>query len=611
MDPAGHPVKFWGVNLVALYPEHSSADALAANLAALQVNLVRPHHLLRQSLDWNPHMVSGSLVKYKENSREFDPDALDRFDYLNAALQRHGIYLALSAHFTRHYLPGDVDILKTTDEDRRAWMAAMTELNSWNWKKSRDPCKILPVIDERAALLCEEFVQKLLMHVNPYTGRAYADDPQVLTLEIINEASTEYAIICGNRFPDYWQQKLEARWKDFATAAGIEPGDLYKPADSRAVEIRAQFLRKLDEDYFTRIKKVIRATGCRAATTFSNLWFGENELDMQARHADYIENHNYMDPVVTRGLDDGFVWLSRTALADKPYVIGELNESEGASNIQKQAPQRAMLPVAASAYCSLQNWDGIVWFAWLHGDSMLATNGWARTEGRDSALGNLISDGMMLDHMRTTGLIFRRGLVAPSKGPVTLWIDEPFAAGNYNTLMAGKRMYRPGWQNVHEIRKRFGAVPAGQSNAVWMTESPANPVVSDTGQIMKDIKRSQLTVAAPQAEAFSGYLDGKPPAGLKHLRLTGEGFATVVVVADDGRDFAATRHLIISRTHLTSSNVETNALGVELRGLRKASWSVQVTRPRPGAAPVRASIAGGVVMLPAGDWHECELISQP
>src|SRR5882757_8637985 len=61
VDPAGQVVRFWGVNLVGLYPDHDVADAMAVNLAAREINLVRPHHNLRPSGDWNPKMVSGSL----------------------------------------------------------------------------------------------------------------------------------------------------------------------------------------------------------------------------------------------------------------------------------------------------------------------------------------------------------------------------------------------------------------------------------------------------------------------------------------------------------------------------------------------------------------------
>ncbi len=622
VDPAGSPVRFWGVNLVGVYPEKERADAMAAYLAALQVNLVRPHHLLRPSLDWNPKMQSGSLLSYRNNSREFDPVALDRFDYLNAALRRHGIYLAFSAHFSRRYLTGDVDILKTDDKDRLAWMAGIREMMGWNWKKSIDPLKMLPVIDERAALLTEEFVKKLLTHVNPYTGIAYGVDPQVLTMEIANEASTEYGIICGNRFPDYWQARLVEKWEAFARAESIEPGDLYKPANDKVKDARARFLRKLDEDYAKRITAVIRDTGCKTAITYSNLWRGEAAAEMHARTADFIEDHNYMNPMVAGGLTDGIYDLSRSALVNKPFFIGELNQAEGSANIARQGPERTMLPLAISAYGSLHNWSGVVWFAWMHGDTMQAEDGWSNNEGRVASLGNMISDGMMIDHLRTTGMIFRKGLVAKSKEPVTLTVDSPFTAGDYNGLMRGKYAYRPGWQAVHAVRKTFGPVPEEQTNAQWMKQSPPNPAVSDTGEIVRDIERKQLTVAAPKAEAFSGYLDDKAPAGLKRLELKGSGFAAVVVVASDDKALPESERLIISRTGLNAAKSETAEPRVILRGLKPAAsgqhWTVRLTRPRPAAALMKdftgqedqklQPTADGSLELPLAQWHECELI---
>lgn len=619
VDAAGKPVKFWGVNLVGLYPKHSVSDALAANLVGMQVNLVRPHHNLRPSSDWNPSMTSGALLTYKGNSREFDPVALDRFDYLNAALKKQGIYLALSVNWTRRYLPDDFDIVAGGKQERTEWMAAMKELNSWPWKKAFDVYKMLPVVDERAALLNVEFLKKFLAHVNPYTGVPYAKDPQVLSFEVMNEASTEYAVICGNRLPAHWEAKLLEKWSVYAKAAGIEPGDLYKPADPKAKEVRAKFLNKLDEEYFERIKKVVREAGCSAPMTYSNLWRGENMAAMNARTADIIEDHIYMDPQVVKKPEDGFYNLTRSALVGKPFFVGELNQAEGENNIREQSPFRSMLPIATSAYASLQDWSGMVWFSWLHGGQMLGADGWAKTEGRVSNLGQMIGDGMMLDHLRTTGMIFRRGLVKKSTSPITLWVDEPFTTGNYEGLMRGKYALKPGWQDVHGIRKSFGPVPEGQRTAAWMTQAPANPIVSDTGEIVKDVVRKQLTVTAPQAEAFSGYLDAEVPAGIPHLSVTGEGFVTVVLVAEDGKPLGESAHVILSRTALDAKNVEIDGPQVTLRGMAKppagASWHFKATRPRKSESDTKGQpvelTAGGDITLPLAGWHEGEIFLSP
>lgn len=616
--PDGSVVRFWGVNLVSSYPDHARADAFAKNLASLGVNLARPHHLLRAAKDWNPDMASGALVTYKGNSREFDADALDRFDYLNAALRKQGIYLAFSAHFTRAYLPGDVDILKTDDADRDAWVAALTEMNSWPSKKSFDLRKLLPVVDERAALLQEEFTRKLLTHVNPHTGLSYAADPQVISLEVVNEHALEYAIVCLNRLPEFWQQRLEKRWQDYAAAAGEVGGDLYKPATPALVTLRAKFLTGLDEAYDKRIQAVVRATGSRVPMTFSNLWRGDSTLEMHARTADIMENHAYIDPLVVRGIEDGFAKAGRTALAGKPFFIGELNQAEGEKNILQQSPHRTMLPLASAAYGAFNNWSGLVWFAWVHGEEVgTGEDGWARYERRRSNLGGMVGDGMMIDHLRTTGLIYRRGLVAPSQAPVTLWTDAPFEVAGYAALMRGKIDAQAGWADVHAIRRAYGPVPADQAGAPWLAKPAGSPVVSDTGEIVKDVTRRQFTVAAPQAEGFSGFIDANAPAGLKHLAVSGADFATVVAVAEDRKALGESARVIVSRTALDAANKELDGPVVTLSGLARApegkAWAFTVTRPRTeaGKTPAVAVGADGAVTLPSVPWNEGELTLVP
>jgi hypothetical protein len=147
-----------------------------------------------------------------------------------------------------------------------------------------------------------------------------------------------------------------------------------------------------------------------------------------------------------------------------------------------------------------------------------------------------------------------------------------------------------------------------------MKESPADPIISDTGQIIKNIARQQLTVAAPKAEAFSGQLDSAAPAALKHLALAGQGFATVILVSNDDQPIATSEHLILSRTALDKASHDTAATVVSLRGLNadaNRQWYFHLTRPRSDRDRVKDEplnlSADGTVSLPAIDWHECEL----
>ncbi len=137
--------------------------------------------------------------------------------------------------------------------------------------------------------------------------------------------------------------------------------------------------------------------------------------------------------------------------------------------------------------------------------------------------------------------------------------------------------------------------------------------VSDTGEIVKDIVRKQLTVTAPQAEGFSGYLDGKAPAGLPHLDVAGDaGFATVIVVAEDEKPLAQSRRLVLSRTGLDTDLKEIDGPALALRKLASGKWIFRVTRPRatPSESTLTAN-ASGTLVLPTGTWHEAELHLTP
>lgn len=612
-DPSGAVVKFWGVNLTAFYPDKAAADATARHLAERQVNLVRPHHMLRSSKDWNPSMASGALVDYAADSRTFDPVALDRFDYLNAALRKEGIYLAMSAHNTRHFLPGDVGILSVSAEDDAAWSAAIREFNGWHWKKSFDPIKALPVIDERAALLTAEFLTKLLSHRNPYTGLTYAEDHQWISLEVVNESSLEYAIICKNRFPAYFEERLQARWREFASANGIaNPGDIYEPRGSETVRVRAAFFRQLESAYYDRIRAAMKSTGANIPMLFSNLWRGDNATAMAEEKSDVIENHAYIDPLLVRGVKDGIADAMKFAVKDKPFFVGEFNQAEGSENIKAQSRYRTMLMLGAPAYAGLHDWSGIVWFAWIHGTRRVGDDGRSTRPDRESHLGEMVSDGMMLDHLRTAGLIYRRNLVAPSREPMVLATAGPLHAGDYHGLMSGKRKPLDGWQNIHGFRRTYVGEPTPQASTPWLNDRVAGPVItSDTGEIIKDTARRQLTLSAPQAEGFSGFTGESAPAGLKHLVFgTDAGFATVLLVAEDNRPLVESTRLVMSRTALDLVLKETDTLPLSLRGIvpAGATATFKVTRPAGAAGETTLTAdAGGRLQLPAAGWHEAEI----
>lgn len=610
VDATGKKTRFWGMNLVAFYPEHDLADKTADNLASLGINMVRLHHNLRPSRDWAPADMP-ALVTYEADSRTPNLKAWDHYDYFNAKLRQKNIYLSVSLHGSRSYLPGDVAVLKVSPEDDEAWANAMDDLNHWTWRKAMDPRKMLPVFDERAFLLNAEFAKYFLTKVNPYTGIAYGKDPQIASVELINEFSSEYTLTTGNQFPEYWTAKLNALLKDYAAAHNVAPFTLYAKKTKEQQKCFSEFCNSLDEKYATRMEKVVREAGYEGPILFSNLWRGDANLRMRARRDGIIEDHAYTDPLVVQNPDNFLYSIAKSSVVGKPVIIGEFNQSEDLKVIKEREAAQSMLPAAIAAYGSLHNDAGVLWFAWTHGAFKLTPEGWGKP-GTDASnsIGLLAGDQDILDHMRTAGIIFKNGYLSPSVDPQTVYVDDSYAPSGYNDLMRGQTEFKPGWQAVHSFRKAFGPVPAGQAAASWMTAEPANPTVSDTKQIVRDAERQQLSFSAPKAESFSGNLDGKPAANLAVLNVGGEsGFATVMVTTLDDTMLTKSRKIVVSRTyHDAKGNEAVNE--VSLRGMATGKWSMKVTRPA-SAPPVTLTVgADGVLKLPATGWHECEIEAQ-
>jgi len=453
----------------------------------------------------------------------------------------------------------------------------------------------------------------MLTRVNKYSGLAYGKDPQVMSLEFLNECDPEYILVCKNVFPEYFRKELVAKCDEFASKKGVKPFDFYKMSNNEQKQTFSEFCSFLIQDFSRRMTQTVREYGYEGPVIFSNLWESETNLNARSITDSYIEDHCYGDPFPVEKKNDLFFEKTKGILKGKPFIVGEMNMSEDQNVIKQKTPVRSMLPLAVSAYGSLQDWAGVTWFAWNHGSRDVGTDGWAKNKGRAPSIGTLCGDGVFLDHFRTTGIIFKNGYIKGSSSPLTLMVDEPYFPAGYQEMVRGKYNIKPGWQNIHKVRKSYGALPAEQKTAEWMTAEPSGDILkSDTGEIIKDMKRKQLTVSAPKAEGFSGYLDGKSPEGLKVIENKNEnGFATVVLVTLDDKPITQSSHLLVSRTYTVADGVESDALSIKLRGLpANSEWSAAPTKSRNMQLEPSSAIKVGAdasLALPSGNWTECEL----
>jgi hypothetical protein len=167
----GEPIKLWGTNLTYDFtaPSRELADKQARFYAALGMNSVRLHKYADGG-SWAGIMSDNSIL-------EFVPEELDRMDYFVAALKHRGIYTKLSPNFGIKLQPGDRKRVPWFDEIDRKREERVDAGNG-----------AIYLSDELQAFQLETLVN-ILEHVNPYTGKRYADDPAIWCVEFFNEDS--------------------------------------------------------------------------------------------------------------------------------------------------------------------------------------------------------------------------------------------------------------------------------------------------------------------------------------------------------------------------------------------------------------------------------------
>ncbi len=161
----GTPVKFWGTNLSGKgnFPPKEVAPLIAERIAKFGFNLVRLHGL---DTKWK-----GIFDRRYPDTQHFDPEQLDKFDFLVAELRKRGIYVNIGLHVVRRFTEAD-------GVPQAKWLAY---------------AKFCTIFDRRMIELQKKFARDLLMHRNPYTGLTYAEDPAVVFVELTNENS----LFCG------------------------------------------------------------------------------------------------------------------------------------------------------------------------------------------------------------------------------------------------------------------------------------------------------------------------------------------------------------------------------------------------------------------------------
>lgn len=469
----GNRARFLGFNIATRSntPTHEDAEKLAARFASMGVNVIRLHAadapIGEGAGNWSSCKEAPLLDYDKGTTRVFNPEGLDRFDYLFAKLKEKGIYLHIDLIVARAFLEGD-------------------ELE---YPGSIPLCmKRYPMYNARLIELQKEYARELLCHVNPYTGLALKDDPAVITVQMNNEESAikgntgsdqgeemkPYRDEVSRRFGDFLLMKYHSReemkkaWthegvcslgedEDPAqgTVHGIEGGfyqSVNEPmGDWNAAEGPARYADwmefgvRMNRAFYQDMKDYLISLGVKVPIVASNLMagaadvYGHTDGDLMENNSYFnhpllpVQNDTYMvygpaeyvstNPLtVQRGIGSmGTTLLSLASVAivqGKPFMLSEWNEY-GLHSFHSTAF------VHTVAYACLNDWDGLILYNYN-------TSEHPEDEPADGIITifDSYNDPALIAQWGFMATMFFKGLVSPAKNRV----DVVYTQNDWKTL---------------------------------------------------------------------------------------------------------------------------------------------------------------------------------
>ena len=497
------------------------------------------------------HGVDLPLTRNQKKEGVFNPDFLDRLDYLIFQLKENGIYLNLDAMKSRiGYTPGNpYDASDKRDFKFDIYFNPAVRANWYNGLK------------------------QLLTHRNPYTGTTLAEDPVLAVIVGYNEQ--EFAFLRERDFSPAlpaWRAFLKKKYKTISrlnSAWQNRDGEqtsfdripIFKLSDchtaSPAGNDAAEFISEQETELFHWYQKTLSGFGCKALV--SNFNMGKSLRNTLLRkHMDLVtmnsyhahpSNYNQAGSTIDQSSSienagnqiRGFI---ATRILGKPYLITE----HGHAFWNRYRYEQAFL---TGAYSAFQDFDGLTAFAqpvsvqttsfinpfnirfdpilraqefltavlFLRGDVTPARHRIRiPLSGRDIQAGRAYDEGLSGAQSRLgllTGLAIdcesgrplqEQELLLPRSGSSGILVGSAFSS----LTDRGKGSFDPA-AFVRELKKR-GILPPDNR-----TQTEQELYETETGELLLDARRRFLSVNTERLQGICGEAGSK--AKLNHLEI--------------------------------------------------------------------------------------------
>ncbi len=604
VTPSGKRFRIWGINITATaaIPPKESAAQLADHLARCGINCVRLHFLDRLA-------PQGLIDAGRSDTQEFDLEQLDRLDYFIATLKDRGIYTNLNLNVGRTYKEGD----GVPDYELLGFAKALTYFHP------------------RLIALQKNYARQLLTHRNPYTTKEYRHEPAVAIVEMVNENSLVESWFSDRllgkntrRHPGTWTDiptryeteltELFNRWLDkqltpeelfrFRTLCNVaednliprlRPDDFAKAPPAR-FHMEARFYMELERQYFADmadyLKSGLQVESLLVGTSDHNhgksgypLLASTSQLDIVDGHV-YWQHPSYLTdpatgrqtgfktpntPMVNDPLHCTVVQLSRSAVADRPYTVSEVNHPFPNEYACEGIP-------ILTAYAALHDWDGLFWYT-------LAHNHLVGNPPRAIGHFDLGVDSMKMTQVAAGALMFLRGDVRAAEQTVQRSYSREQVYESIRLPWSQAPYFTPGFPLglplVHSMRiSSFDQAVSPQFDA-----APAEPFTSDTDQLRWTGASNNVgvvTIDTDRTQAIVGFVTENSQV-TSHLatKLTTRFSAVTLSALDDQSIVSASKLLLTVTARVANTSLQWNSSRTSLD-----NWGTPPTCIEPVAGTV-------------------------
>lgn len=489
----GTPARFFGTlfNSGMNFCSHEHAEKVARRLAKFGLNIVRLHQL---DSEWAlPNIFTFERGPHENATHTLDPRSMERLDYLIYCLKQNGLYL---------YMDGiNYRMFKSGDGVRNAWL--LTERAA----------KPYSIFDPTMIELQKKYNRDLLTHYNPYTGLRYCDDPAVALFAMSTE-TTMFGTNWTVKIEPY-KSELEARFRAWAAENGhtVDQVDLTDRSDP----VLRSFYVSLEQAYYTAMHDDLRMNGVRIPLCGDNWGYSVDHLTAQADNQfsdshsySYIGDHRrFMNDPISDKKHTLFVSYPFSRLAEKPFFISEWD-------MPWPNEYRAEAALFMASMASFQGFSGMTVHTYRYG--CREEEAVTRRLGRDLVLGNsyyrgtfdTYNDPAKFGLFYHAALIMRRGDVREADQWFKIRLKH-HTAYKPNSTAAALPALMSSLIYEHKVSMLLDGMPDQGTVCIDADEAGEDKavLVSDTGELVRDLGQSIGTIDTPMTKAAYGFIGGK------------------------------------------------------------------------------------------------------